>query len=345
MHRLVRSNWSLKYTAIVIAFCTPVRTTTPNSHPAGRPTRPHITGIDYVRVYVSNIDKSRKFYSEVLGLTVECPHYTSGEICFLVRPSAQRLLLQRAPIETANRTLQNWLADIGFATDNLERMRLYLLAQGQLPSAIHKDADGREYFRVRDPEGHSIVFVQTSPSKMTYVPAAKQVGTHLLHAGFVAKDMSAENRFYVKVLGFRLSGTADSRITASIGTNSRFRTAPTGSNTCSTFLPTPTTRNLGCKITSLLVLKTFMLPPGNFASTACKASMAQRSAATAKTAWTPTIQTAHVSKLWSSPPPRNHVAIPIQPATPNHDPGPSQTMTPHCLTDMRQFLRVRAKTC
>jgi len=204
MHRLVRSNWSLKYTAIVIAFCTPVRTTTPNSHPAGRPTRPHITGIDYVRVYVSNIDKSRKFYSEVLGLTVECPHYTSGEICFLVRPSAQRLLLQRAPIETANRTLQNWLADIGFATDNLERMRLYLLAQGQLPSAIHKDADGREYFRVRDPEGHSIVFVQTSPSKMTYVPAAKQVGTHLLHAGFVAKDMSAENRFYVKVLGFRL---------------------------------------------------------------------------------------------------------------------------------------------
>jgi len=204
MHRLVRSKRSLRYAAIVVAFCTPVRITTLNSRPAGRPTRPHITGIDYVRVYVSNIDKSRKFYSEVLGLTVEYPHYTSGEICFLLRPSAQRLLLQRAPIETANSTLQNWLADVAFATDNLERMRLYLLAQGQLPSAIHKDADGREYFRVRDPEGHSIVFVQTSPSKMAYVPEAKQVGTHLLHAGFVVKDMAAENRFYVKVLGFRL---------------------------------------------------------------------------------------------------------------------------------------------
>src|SRR5689334_20034960 len=102
MHRLVRSKWSLKYAAIVIAFCTPVRTTKLNSRPAGQPIRPHITGIDYVRVYVSNIDKSRKFYSNVLGLTNGCPHYTSGEICFLVRPSAQRLLLQRARASRLN---------------------------------------------------------------------------------------------------------------------------------------------------------------------------------------------------------------------------------------------------
>jgi len=204
MYRLLRSKRSLKYAAIVVAFCTPVRTTTLNSRPAGRPTRPHITGIDYVRVYVSDIDKSRKFYSGVLGLTVGCPQYTNGETCFLVRPAAQRLLLKRAPIEAGNRTLRNWLADIAFATDNLERMRLYLLANNQLPGAIHKDADGTEYFRVRDPEGHSIVFVEKSPSKVAYMPAAKQVGTHLLHAGFVVKDMAAENRFYVEVLGFRL---------------------------------------------------------------------------------------------------------------------------------------------
>src|SRR5690348_15985315 len=114
MHRLVRSKRSLKYAAIVVTFCTPVRTTTLNSRPAGRPMRPHITGIDYVRVYVSDIDKSRKFYSDVLGLT-GCPH-TNGDSCFLVRPSAQRLLLKRAPIETANTTLRNWLADIAFTT-------------------------------------------------------------------------------------------------------------------------------------------------------------------------------------------------------------------------------------
>lgn len=203
MHRLVRSKRCLRYAAIVVTFCTPVRTTTLNSRPAERPTRPHITGIDYVRVYVSDIDKSLKFYSDVLGLTVGCPH-TNGDICFLVRPSAQRLLLKRAPIETANRTLRNWLAEIAFATDNPQGMQLYLLANGQLPGAIHKAADGTEYFRVRDPEGHSIVFAQRAQSKVAYMPAAKQVGTHLLHAGFVVKDMAAENRFYVEVLGFRL---------------------------------------------------------------------------------------------------------------------------------------------
>jgi catechol 2,3-dioxygenase-like lactoylglutathione lyase family enzyme len=204
MHRLRSSKRSLRYAAIVVAFCTPVRITTLNSPPAGQPTRPHITGIDYVRVYVSDIDKSRKFYSDVLGLTVGCPQYTNDDICFLVRPSAQRLLLKRAPIETAKRTLRNWLADIAFATDDLEQMRLYLLANGQLAGAIRKDINGTEYFRVRDPERHSIVFVQRSPSKVAYMPAAKQVGTHLLHAGFVVKDMAAENRFYVEVLGFRL---------------------------------------------------------------------------------------------------------------------------------------------
>jgi catechol 2,3-dioxygenase-like lactoylglutathione lyase family enzyme len=204
MHRLRSSKRSLRYAAIVVAFCTPVRITTLNSPPAAQPTRPHITGIDYVRVYVSDIDKSRKFYSDVLGLTVGCPQYTNDDICFLVRPSAQRLLLKRAPIETANRTLRNWLADIAFATDDLEQMRLYLLANGQLAGAIRKDINGTEYFRVRDPERHSIVFVQRSPSKVAYMPAAKQVGTHLLHAGFVVKDMAAENRFYVEVLGFRL---------------------------------------------------------------------------------------------------------------------------------------------
>src|SRR5690348_6143417 len=204
MHRLHIAKRSLRYAAIVLTVCSPVRTATLKTRPAMQPTRPHITGIDYVRIYVSDIDKSGKFYSDVLGLTAGCPQYTSGEACFLVRPGAQRLRLKRAPMETANRTLRNWLADIAFSTDNLKRMRLYLLANNQLPGAIHKDADGIEYFRVCDPEGHSIIFVQKSPSKMAYVPEAKQVGTHLLHAGFVVKDMAAENRFYVKVLGFRL---------------------------------------------------------------------------------------------------------------------------------------------
>jgi len=121
-----------------------------------------------------------------------------------VRPADQRLILKPAPTETENRILKNWLAEIAFATDNLTEMRRYLLAHGLLPDAIRRDPDGARYFRVRDPEGNSIAFVHRSPPKSEYGAASKQISSHLIHAGFVVKDMSAENRFYVDLLGFRL---------------------------------------------------------------------------------------------------------------------------------------------
>ena len=34
--------------------------------------------------------------------------------------------------------------------------------------------------------------------------ASKQLSSHLIHAGFVVKDLAAENHFYVDLLGFRL---------------------------------------------------------------------------------------------------------------------------------------------
>jgi catechol 2,3-dioxygenase-like lactoylglutathione lyase family enzyme len=46
--------------------------------------------------------------------------------------------------------------------------------------------------------------VQRAASKIGYGAASKQISTHLIHAGFVVKDLAAENHFYVDLLGFRL---------------------------------------------------------------------------------------------------------------------------------------------
>jgi len=46
--------------------------------------------------------------------------------------------------------------------------------------------------------------VQRAAAKSLYSPGTSQIGMHLIHAGFVAKDLAAENRFYVDLLGFRL---------------------------------------------------------------------------------------------------------------------------------------------
>jgi catechol 2,3-dioxygenase-like lactoylglutathione lyase family enzyme len=173
---------------------------------SGKPApRPRVIGIDHVSVYVSDVEKSRKFYSQVLGLTWNCPHYAGADPCFVVAPSEQRVFLKPAPAQANNGALKNWLAEIAFATDNLMEMRRYLLAHHVSPGSIQKASDGSRFFRVRDPEGNPIAFVErTAASKIGFGPASKQISMHLIHAGFVVKDLAAENHFYVDLLGFRL---------------------------------------------------------------------------------------------------------------------------------------------
>ena len=194
----------LEYAATFLCLCLVMQSAGLASSREKQPERPRIIGIDHVSVYVSNVEKSRRFYSEFLGLTTNCPQYAGSEPCYLVVPSDQRVLLKQAPTQTSNRTLKNWLAEVAFATDNLIGMHRYLLSHGMLPGTIRRDSDGSRSFRVRDPEGNPFAFVQRSPAKIGYGPPSKQISTHLIHAGFVVKDLAAENRFFVDLLGFRL---------------------------------------------------------------------------------------------------------------------------------------------
>ena len=187
-----------------LALCLVLQSVTLATNPAAQPKRPRITGIDHVTVYVSDIARSKQFYSDDLGLTPGCPQYAGPEICYLVLPSEQRILLKAAPADITNNAHNSWLAEVAFATDNVSQMRHYLSAQGFRTGPLQKASDGARYFRVRDPEGNPVAFVHRVPSKIGYGAASKQISSHLIHAGFVVKDMAAENRFYVTLLGFRL---------------------------------------------------------------------------------------------------------------------------------------------
>ena len=169
-----------------------------------QPERPRITGIDHVTIYVSDVGKSRQFYSNVLGLTTNCPGYAGPESCLLVGPSNQRVLLKPVPDDLRNSAHQSWLAEVGFATDNVSHTRDYLLAHGFRPEPVQRNSDGAQSFRVRDPEGNPIAFVHRPAPKGGYGSPSRQLGSHLIHAGFVVKDLGAANRFYVELLGFRL---------------------------------------------------------------------------------------------------------------------------------------------
>jgi catechol 2,3-dioxygenase-like lactoylglutathione lyase family enzyme len=165
-----------------------------------KPTRPKITGIDHVLLYVTSVDNARAFYTNVLGLPSGgggCTGVT--RLCFPVN-WYQHIRLEKVPSPAP----KNWLAELAFSTDDAAQLRRYLLARGVDTGKISKDADGALYFEVRDPEGNPIVFVQRRPVLADYKISPKQLSESFIHAGFVVKNLDDENHFYVDLLGFRL---------------------------------------------------------------------------------------------------------------------------------------------
>ncbi len=191
-----------KHAALLLATGLLFQLAALHSNAQDKSKRPRITGIDRVRLYVTDVDKSRAFYSKLVGvrpggsLCSDTPHP-----CFTVGGRQnQTLELEKAPAAGT----KNWLAGIAFATDNVNQMRSYLVAHGVTASKISKDISAYDkhpddaHFEVRDPEGNPISFIQ----RFTLDDFWPDV--RILHAGFVVKNTAAENRFYVGLLGFRL---------------------------------------------------------------------------------------------------------------------------------------------
>jgi len=174
-----------------------------NSSP---PTRPKITGIDHVRIYVSDIEKSREFYSKLFGIRLKggmC--FDTSNRCFTVGwAHDQTIDIEQAP--TAD--TRDLLAEIAIATDNIEQMRNYLVSNGVAATKItadnYKKSPLDAHFEVRDPEGHLMSFIQRSAFPVDDPPPDAPWYVQIIHAGFVVHDRAAEDKFYKDILGFHV---------------------------------------------------------------------------------------------------------------------------------------------
>jgi catechol 2,3-dioxygenase-like lactoylglutathione lyase family enzyme len=112
--------------------------------------------------------------------------------------------------------------DIIFATNDLESLRRYLVAQHvqlatappklerQTPTNTKKTkapptAKGQveeTFLHALDPEGHRIAFVQVPGD--AFGNQADPRGKALIHTGFVVYDRAAEDKFYKDILGFHV---------------------------------------------------------------------------------------------------------------------------------------------
>lgn len=176
-----------------------------SSHAAGaasgdnQPVRPKITGIDHVVIYVSDVPRSRAFYSDVLGLPKESGDWSGKRLARLGVNAEQFVELEAVPSPAP----RNWVAEVVFATDDAVALRKYLTARAVSAEPISKEGPAPD-LEVRDPEGNRIGFVQRSGAAAPFKAAEKQLGSRMIHAGFVVKSIDAENRFYRDVIGFRV---------------------------------------------------------------------------------------------------------------------------------------------
>jgi catechol 2,3-dioxygenase-like lactoylglutathione lyase family enzyme len=163
---------------------------------AQSPSRPHITGIDHVSFYTTSPDGVKKLYGDVLGLASGAAVENGGATRYMV--GAQWVGYSPAPDPRATDRLDH----IAFTTDNIVALKKYLAAQGIKSSQILGRSDHSLSIAVKDPEGHSIEFVERGKEEIPAVPATA-CSHRMIHAGFVVYHRPAEDHFYREILGFR----------------------------------------------------------------------------------------------------------------------------------------------
>ena len=133
---------------------------------ADAPKRPRVLGISHMAVFVSDLDKAREFYEDLLGY---------AEPFNLKRDDGSVRIAyvkinedQYIELFTDKPTHEGQLNHIAFYTDSAEGMRAYLAANGvKTPDNVPKGKIGNLNFTVSDADGHTVEIVQYEPDGWT----------------------------------------------------------------------------------------------------------------------------------------------------------------------------------
>src|SRR6478752_2197967 len=116
--------------------------------PAQQPkrARPAITGISHTTFFADDLEKSRHFYTAIVGWK----QVPTGEA-----PSSVRIYADHAQyielISSPSKGLADRLVSIGFSTSDAESMRRFLAANGvAVPATVSVDHQGDRFFKVHD---------------------------------------------------------------------------------------------------------------------------------------------------------------------------------------------------
>ena len=189
---------------------------------AGKPVtrRPPIVGIAHIGLKTGNLTAAREFYRDTLGFqepfTVDKP--TGGLMLTYFKVNDHQYIEVFPNLSSPS---EDKLSHIAFETTDARALRDYLAERGvTVPNTLRPGLDGNLSFMVKDPEGHSVEFVEYLPGSLhrrnfgKFLPDTR-ISQHMIHAGFTVLDRAAADRFYKDVLGFQLmwyGGMSDDRV-------------------------------------------------------------------------------------------------------------------------------------
>jgi catechol 2,3-dioxygenase-like lactoylglutathione lyase family enzyme len=171
-----------------------------SSAKAQEPVRPHISSIAGVKIWVTDLAAAQSFYSKALDKAHNCNWCEQAPGRSFLLGHLQVLTLQQAPSPAP----QDLLAQIAFATDDIPKLRRYLVSRNLTVSKPDKDADTS--LRVDDPEGHHIEFVarrKLNAEALARIQSQIPNEPYIIHAGLVVNDQAKMDHFYRDILGFR----------------------------------------------------------------------------------------------------------------------------------------------
>src|SRR3954453_14869406 len=124
--------------------------------------RPKILGVARIDLRTDNLESATKFYSGVLGLQRVTSYATerSGMEMFEVNPHQFVRLT-----DDLRDPKQDGLVRIAFETSDAEQLRPYRASHSvTVPSKVEATSNGDRSFRVTDPAGFEIEFIEYSPA-------------------------------------------------------------------------------------------------------------------------------------------------------------------------------------
>ena len=166
--------------------------------PFGSHPRPKITGISHIAVYASDAAATDHYYSKIIGAASEADPENPHGKRYAINATQFVEVLPLPGNAGVNR-----LDHIGWQTDNAEAMRVYLASKSwKTPAKVQKFSDGSKSFRVVDPEGNQVEFVEP-PANAKAPDEPNVIGHHIIHVGFLVHSRNAEDKFYKDLLGFK----------------------------------------------------------------------------------------------------------------------------------------------